>query len=96
MAKVTAKTGQPEPAPEPVQVQPAQPAGKTSTPPAYTTGSVKQDPTTLAVAVRTNIPDPYEDHAWGVMTIDRGGHYAGWDDVQNWTDLAASKDEGVP
>lgn len=71
---------------EPVQVMPADP-GPQSTPPSYTTGSVKQDPATLAVAVRTNIPDPYEGHAWGVMTVDRGGHFATWEEVQNWTDL---------
>lgn len=59
------------------------------TPPEYTTGAVRQDPLTLAVAVRTNIPDPYLDHEWGVMTVDHGGHYASWDEVQNWTELAA-------
>jgi hypothetical protein len=67
----------------------------TATPPEYVTGSVKQDPVTLAVAVRTLIPDsPYEAHAWGVMTTDRGGHYADWDEVQNWTDLSAPVKEG--
>jgi hypothetical protein len=58
------------------------------TPANYLPGSVKQDPDTLAVAVRTNVPeDPYVGHAWAVMTIDRGGHYAAWDDVSGWTDL---------
>lgn len=80
MAKATAK---------PVQVTPADPtpAGPVATPTAYVTGSVKQDPTTLSVAVRTNIPDPYLGHAWGVMTVDRGGHYAAWEEVQNWDDI---------
>jgi hypothetical protein len=83
----------PEAAPEPTPVVVVEsPAVRATTPPAYTTGSVKQDPVTLAVAVRTNIPtnlpsDPYEGHAWGVMTVDQGGHFAGWDDVSNWTDL---------
>jgi hypothetical protein len=63
------------------------PTGSTPTPPTYTTGWVKQDPNTLAVAVRTNIPDPLSDHDWGVMTVDRGGHYANWDAVSGWTDL---------
>jgi hypothetical protein len=58
----------------------------TPTPPQYVTGAIKQDPDTLAVAIRTNIPDPVDMHDWGVMTVDRGGHYAGWDEVQNWTD----------
>lgn len=57
------------------------------TPPQYITGWVKQDPASLAVAVRTNIPDPESNHDWGVMTVDRGGHYAGWDEVAGWSDL---------
>lgn len=63
--------------------------GQTPTPPEYATGAVKQDPATLSVAVRTNIPAPYYDHEWGVMTIDRGGHYASYDEVQNWDDMAS-------
>ena len=60
-----------------------------ATPPQYVVGSVKQDPETLAVAVRTNMPeDPYIGHAWAVMTVDRGGHYAEWEEIQNWTDLS--------
>jgi hypothetical protein len=78
----TAKAQPAQPAPEPVVVMPAEPAG-----PAYSTGSIKQDPVSLAVAVRTNIPDPYLGHAWAVMTVDRGGHYAAWEDVQNWDDI---------
>ena len=85
----TAKPAKTQPAPEPVQVMPAESAssGPVSTPSAYTTGSVKQDPVSLAVAVRTNIPDPYLGHAWAVMTVDRGGHFAAWEDVQYWDDL---------
>jgi hypothetical protein len=59
---------------------------RTPTPPQYATGAIKQDPDSLAVAVRTNIPDPDSDHDWGVMTVDRGGHYAGWDEVAGWAD----------
>ena len=66
---------------------PAEPTGPTPTPLAYSTGSIKQDPVSLAVAVRTNIPDPYLGHAWAVMTVDRGGHFAAWEDVQNWDDV---------
>ena len=57
------------------------------TPAAYKIGAVKQDNLTLAVAVRTNIIDPDNLKDWGVMTVDRGGHYASWDEVQNWRDM---------
>jgi hypothetical protein len=73
-----------------------EPATPTPTPPEFTQGSVKQDPVSQAVAVRTNFPDPYFDHQWGVMTVDRGGHYSSYDEVESWTDLAtgaARKDE---
>jgi hypothetical protein len=83
----TAKAQPAQPAPEPVVVMPAEPTGPTPTPLAYSTGSIKQDPVSLAVAVRTNIPDPYLGHAWAVMTVDRGGHFAAWEDVQNWEDV---------
>jgi hypothetical protein len=69
------------PAPTPQDETPAQ-----GTPPQYVTGWIFQDPATLSVAVRTNIPDPYFDHEWMVGTIDRGGHYASWDEVSGWTD----------
>jgi hypothetical protein len=62
----------------------------TPTPPEYATGAVKQDPTTLAVAVRTDIPDVDYSHDWGVMTIEHGGHYATWDEVSTWDDLAVT------
>ena len=57
------------------------------TPQNYATGAVKQDPETLASAVRTNIPDPDGLKDWGVMTVDRGGHYASWDEVGGWKDM---------
>jgi hypothetical protein len=64
------------------------PATKESTPPQYTTGALKRDPATMAVAVRTNVPDdPYTGHAWAVMTVDRGGHYAPWDEIATWDDV---------
>ena len=66
---------------------PPAPAPRSPTPGGYVTGSVKHDPVSLSVAVRTNIPDPDSAHDWGVMTVDRGGHYAGYDEVQNWPDL---------
>jgi hypothetical protein len=57
------------------------------TPPEYTIGWVKQSTDDMSVAVRTNILDPDGSKDWGVMTIDRGGHYASWDEVQNWQDM---------
>ena len=58
-----------------------------ATPPTFEEGAVKQDPESKAVAVRTNYPDPYFDHQWGVMTIDRGGHYSSFDEVESWPDM---------
>jgi hypothetical protein len=69
-----------------VHVQGAPAETVTPTPPQYETGAIRQDPDTLAVAIRTNIPDPDSSHDWGVMTVDRGGHYAGWDEVASWTE----------
>lgn len=68
------------------------------TPPGFEQGWVKQDTTTLSVAVRTNFPDPYYDHQWGVMTVDRGGHYCGYSEVESWPDLTTSggESEKVP
>ncbi len=51
----------------------------------YPTGSVKQNPADLSVAVRTAHAD--EDLSWGVMTLNHGGHYCGDDDVADWPDL---------
>lgn len=51
----------------------------------YPVGSVKQDPETKAVAVRTALPG--EGMAWGVMTVGNGGHYAPTADVESWADL---------
>jgi hypothetical protein len=60
----------------------------TPTPPQYTAGWVKQDKvTTMAVAVRTNIVTNNNYKDWGVMTVDHGGYYATWDEVQTWADL---------
>jgi hypothetical protein len=56
-------------------------------PPVYTTGAVKQDPVTLAVAVRTNIPHPDGSYDWGVMSVDKGGWYVTEDQVAGWTDM---------
>ena len=63
--------------PEPLAVEETPPVlaphAATPTPPEYPVGSAKQDPNTLAVAVRTNILDPDNRKDWGVMSIDRGG-----------------------
>jgi hypothetical protein len=57
------------------------------TPVEYPVGHVKQDTVTLAVAVRTNIIDPENRKDWGLMSIDRGGMYATWDQISAWPDL---------
>lgn len=49
-------------------------------------GALKQDPNTLAVAVRTVFPEDSQ-RAWGVMTVDRGGRHVSSDDVSHWPDL---------
>jgi hypothetical protein len=64
-------------------------APATPTPPQYVTGWVKVDAAnTKAVAVRTDIATSNNLKDWGVMTVDHGGHYATWDDVAGWSDLA--------
>jgi hypothetical protein len=57
-------------------------------PASYGPGSVKQDSTTQAVAIRTNILTEDGSKDWGVMTTDHGGHYSGYAEVQDWTDLS--------
>jgi hypothetical protein len=52
----------------------------------YSVGSIKRDPETLAVAVRTEHPD--HDKAWGIMTVDNGGHYCAHVDVADCADVA--------
>jgi hypothetical protein len=52
----------------------------------YEAGSLKRDPVSKAVAVRTVYPaDGW--NAWGVMTTDRGGHFASHDEVAEWPDV---------
>lgn len=53
----------------------------------YPTGSVKQNPDYMSVAVRTNIPDPKGLKDWCVATVDRGGHYATEDQLAGWVDV---------
>jgi hypothetical protein len=65
-------------------------ADPVSTPSEYRTGVVKQNPDTLAVAVRTNLTHPQGALDWGVMTVDNGGHYANWNEVQDWADMVTS------
>jgi hypothetical protein len=52
----------------------------------YPTGSVKQNPSDLSVAVRTAGAED-SPNAWGVMTVDRGGHFSPAADVADWPDL---------
>jgi hypothetical protein len=61
----------------------------TPTPPQYMTGWVKQDlHKTWAVAVRTGIVTANNAKDWGIMTVDRGGHYGSWDEVSSWPDIS--------
>lgn len=57
--------------------------------PSYTTGSVKYNPETKAVAVKTVFPDlpDFADRQWGVMTVAHGGHYASNESVADWADM---------
>jgi hypothetical protein len=50
-------------------------------------GAVKQDPDTLAIAVRTALASEDGSMDWGVMTIDHGGYYTSSDEVAGWADL---------
>lgn len=78
-----AAIGQPVP-PEPlVSVTPQE----APTPPQYATGAIKKQPEGLAVAIRTNILDPDGLKDWGIMTVDRGGHYGSYEEVENWADV---------
>jgi hypothetical protein len=58
-----------------------------TTPAQYVTGSLKQDPVSKAVAVRASVPTTDGTLDWAVMTVNYGGHYAPYADVQNWTDI---------
>lgn len=60
------------------------------TPDEYPVGWVKQDPVSQAVALRTSIVDASHAKDWGIMTTDRGGQYATWDQVSDWPDLWGS------
>ena len=62
----------------------------TPTPPEYPAGWVKQDPVSLAVAVRTNIVTANNYKDWGIMSVDRGGQYATWDQISGWPDLSVA------
>lgn len=53
----------------------------------YSVGSIKRDPETMAVAVRTEHPD--DDKAWGIMTVDNGGHYCAHVAIADWADVQA-------
>ena len=65
------------------------------TPANYGPGSVKQDQAnTLAVAVRTTLYDAQYDKDWGVMTLENGGHYSGYAEVQDWADLYVAPPPG--
>lgn len=52
----------------------------------YTTGAIKRDPATMAVAIRTTaVDDPAKQ--WAVMTVDRGGRYAAETELSDWDDV---------
>jgi len=75
---------QPPPLPEPLVSPTPQ---ESPTPPSYAVGAIKKQPEGLAVAIRTNILDPDGLKDWGIMTVDRGGHYGGYEEVANWADI---------
>jgi hypothetical protein len=62
----------------------------TATPSQYHSGSIKQDPATLAIAVRTALTDPTHGTDWGVMTTGAGGYRTSYDTVQYWPDAYVS------
>jgi hypothetical protein len=88
---------EPDPLPEPTAppsgtpLVAVNPRAATPTPDEYPAGSVKQDPESQAVAVRTIILDPENRKDWGVMSLDRGGQYATWDQVATWPDLVVAE-----
>jgi hypothetical protein len=49
-------------------------------------GSIKQNPATLSVAVRTMHPD-HSPFAWAVATVDRGPRFATDEEMSKWPDL---------
>lgn len=64
----------------------------------YTTGSIKQDPDSKAVAIRTAFPDvpDFADRQWGVMTVSNGGHYATNEQVAEWADVGPVSADSDP
>ena len=54
----------------------------------YPTGSLKRNPDTLAVALRTAFAEDSE-LAWGVMAVGHGAHFAGTAEVADWPDVAS-------
>lgn len=56
---------------------------------AYSTGHVKRDPASKAVATRTVFPDaePMTGKAWLVATVNLGARFAPTADVETWDDL---------
>jgi hypothetical protein len=65
----------------------AKTAAQPQTSDTYAVGAVKQDPDTLAIAVRTALASEDGSMDWGVMTIDHGGYYTSSDEVAGWADL---------
>lgn len=54
--------------------------------------TIKYDPVTHMVATRTVYPED-GPAAWGVMTVDHGGHYYTSADVEGWPELDLPVDE---
>lgn len=55
----------------------------------YPAGSLKRNPVTKAVAIRTDFPEvgALADHAWLVATTGSGAISKTSADVESWTDL---------
>lgn len=68
----------------------------------YIEGHVKRDPTTGAVAIRTNQPETNPPgsfamvQAWLVSTTYSGAHYVPTDVVNGWDDLYVAEPPAAP
>jgi hypothetical protein len=58
------------------------------TPAVYKAGSVKQDPKSLTIAVRTALPDVGTvEQDWSCVTVSSGSYLCGYSAVSGWPDI---------
>jgi hypothetical protein len=64
----------------------------------YPAGSLKHDPATGSVAIRTVFPESgaFVNHAWLVGTIDAGAVIKTSADVESWTDIPGFPLQAAP